>query len=120
MARFKLTPAQVVSISEAITVLDNSGSYYTPDMVFGEYDFYRRQDEATRQVETLEQFLKTLDDVRGQVDALKGETDDELKKLKMLESDLATIISSAKMTNRRHKAARLARRVGDSIFGSNQ
>lgn len=120
MASFKLSPVQVATLNEAIVALDAVGTQHSTETVFGEYGFYRRQDETERKVMAIGQFCETLEDIRSQLTTAACDdelSDDERRQFTLLESRIDTIITAVKLTAGRHKARRLLSRFGSSLFG---
>lgn len=120
MANFKLSPAQVGTLNEAIVALDAIGTQHSTESVFGEYGFYRRQDNSERKVMAIGQFCETLEDIRTQLHEAAVDTElpeEERRHYTVLEGRIDTLITAVKLVASRHKARRLLSRMGDSLFG---
>lgn len=122
MAQFKLSPFQVTTLHDAIHFLDDFGSPHSTESVFAEYTFYRRQDEAARQAEALEQLVDTLTDVQARLGtaAAEAETPELTNNANTLQKQVKFIGTAMKSMLARHKARALAGRAARAIFGGSK
>ena len=119
MKHFKLSPQQVVVVNNSIELLAENGGYLTREDVFEKYSLYRRQDTAERLVETLDDFLSALGELRSQLNDLRNisELDQTKKNAVLLETQLDSIISAATILHRRHRTAYFVAKGLNKLFG---
>lgn len=119
MATYKLSSQQIVTINEAIGFLDAFGTQHSPETVFSEYTFYRRQTTSARQLETLEGLITTLRDIQQQLNNThpKATLPEQAQQAKLLESQMGYILLGLRLKAQSHRARAAAKRVGNFLIG---